>query len=372
MITPDRIDAVHVCTPAGRHLEPACLALDRGLHVLCEKPVAETFEETQGLFERAARKGVILCPSQQFPFQQGAVDAAARLASIGKIRWITAEMCTAGAATLVDSLHDDVVLNILPHPLSLIYGFLGGSISDGTWSTVRAERGEMLVTGVVRETGISIVLSTHGRPTSNSMRLIGERGAITLDLFHGFSIMEGGRVSRARKFVRPFASSVKLATAASRNSVSRALSRETEFPGLTELCRRFYLAADKRGPTPIKAEEALDLALVRDKIIAGPDGFTQNWTTSDLSYSSTHRLFVSARSTVIQSLSRDGCSFSVLIFQLPPFSGAVVTFAWPRPVRYPSVSPHDQANTIVRSSGSAEINPSSARNLSAPSQASAT
>jgi hypothetical protein len=29
----------------------------------------------------------------------------------------------------------------------------------------------------------------------------------------------------------------------------------------------FYLAADKRAPTPIKAEEALDIALVRDRII---------------------------------------------------------------------------------------------------------
>jgi predicted dehydrogenase len=268
VIRPDRIDAVHVCTPAGRHLESAHLALDRGLHVLCEKPVAETVDETQELFERAARNGVILCPSQQFPFQQGAIDAAAHLPAIGKIRWITAEMCTAGAATLVDSLHDEVVLNILPHPLSLIYGFLGGAISEGTWSPVRAERGEMLVTGVVRDTGISIVLSSHGRPTSNSMRLIGERGAITLDLFHGFSIAEDGRVSRTRKFMRPFASSAKFFAAATRNSASRALARETEFPGLTELCRRFYLAADKRGPTPITPAEALDLALVRDQVIA--------------------------------------------------------------------------------------------------------
>lgn len=268
VITPDRIDAVHVCTPAGRHVEAARLALDRGLHVLCEKPIADTLQETQELFERAARKNAVLCPSQQFPFQQGAVDAAVYLPTIGKIRWIVSEMCTAGAATLVDSLHDDVVLNILPHPLSLVYGFLGGSISDGKWSTVRAERGELLVTGVVRETGISIVLSTHGRPTSNSMRLIGERGAITLDLFHGFSIAEGGRVSRTRKFIRPFASSAKLLAAASKNSASRAVARETEFPGLTELCRRFYLAADKRAPAPITPAEALDLALVRDQIIA--------------------------------------------------------------------------------------------------------
>lgn len=268
VINPDRVDAVHVCTPAGQHVKAATIALERGIHVLCEKPIAETVEETLGLFDRAARKGLILCPSHQFPFQQGAVDAAAHLAAIGKIRWITAEMCTAGAATLVDSLHDGVVLNILPHTLSLIYGFLGGSISDGTWSTVRAERGEMLVTGIVRETGISIVLSTHGRPTANSMRIIGERGAITLDLFHGFSITEGGRVSRARKFARPFASSAKLLTAASKNSVRRGLKRETEFPGLTELCRRFYLAADKRAATPISVTEAMDIALVRDRVIA--------------------------------------------------------------------------------------------------------
>lgn len=268
VITPDRIDAVHVCTPAGRHVESAAMALDRGIHVLCEKPIAETAAETQELFDRAAGKGLILCPSLQFPFQVGAVEAAANLAAIGKIRWITAEMCTAGAATLVDSLHDEVVLGILPHPLSLIYGFLGGAISDGKWSAVRAERGEMLITGIVRDTGIAIVLSTHGRPTANSMRLIGERGAITLDLFHGFSIVESGRVSRVRKFARPFASSAKLFSKASKNAASRAMARESEFPGLTELCRKFYLAVDKRAAPPITVTEAMDIAEVRDGIIA--------------------------------------------------------------------------------------------------------
>ncbi len=268
IIRPDILDAVHVCTPAGHYVDACTIAIERGLHVLCEKPIAETAAETQSLFGIARERKVVLCPVHQFPFQRGASDAAANLTSIGRIRWITAEMCTAGAATFVDSLHDGIALDIVPHPLSLIYAFLGGELSEGSWTTPHPEKGEILVSGVVRETGIAIILSTHGRPTSNSMRLIGERGTISLDLFHGFSVMEGGRVSRIRKFTRPFAASGRLLSAASANAARRGIARETEFPGLTELCRKFYLAADKRDTPPISATEAIDIATARDLIIA--------------------------------------------------------------------------------------------------------
>lgn len=268
LIRPERLDAIHVCTPPGHHMEACNIAIERGIHVLCEKPLADSAQETQSLFDFAGERGVIVCPVHQFPFQQGAADAAASLTSIGKIRWINAEMCTAGATTVVDSRHDEILLNIVPHPLSLVYAFLGGGLADGTWATTHADRGEVLVTGTLRETGISIVLSTHGRPTCNSMRLIGERGTISLDLFHGYSIIEAGRVSRARKLARPFVFSGKNLSAASANAIRRGLARETAFPGLTELCRRFYLAADKRADAPISATEAIDIAVVRDRIAA--------------------------------------------------------------------------------------------------------
>src|SRR5688500_11222650 len=39
MLASEVLDAVVVCTPHNQHVEPALAALDRGLHVLLEKPL---------------------------------------------------------------------------------------------------------------------------------------------------------------------------------------------------------------------------------------------------------------------------------------------------------------------------------------------
>lgn len=42
MLDKCELDAVIVCTPHNAHIEPTLAALDRGLHVLLEKPTAHT------------------------------------------------------------------------------------------------------------------------------------------------------------------------------------------------------------------------------------------------------------------------------------------------------------------------------------------
>ena len=44
-----KIDFVDVTTPPYMHGEIAMAALDRGLHVLCEKPLAPTFAEASDM-----------------------------------------------------------------------------------------------------------------------------------------------------------------------------------------------------------------------------------------------------------------------------------------------------------------------------------
>ncbi len=56
------LDVLHVITPPAYHYECAKAALDRGLHVFVEKPVAFTVREVTDLYERAAARGVLLCP----------------------------------------------------------------------------------------------------------------------------------------------------------------------------------------------------------------------------------------------------------------------------------------------------------------------
>ena len=53
------LDAVVVATPDDLHAPMAAAALERGLHVLCEKPLARTAAEARALAERAARADVV-------------------------------------------------------------------------------------------------------------------------------------------------------------------------------------------------------------------------------------------------------------------------------------------------------------------------
>ena len=52
------IDLVDVCTPSATHFELSWAALEAGKHVLCEKPVAYDFRETQRAAAFAASKGL--------------------------------------------------------------------------------------------------------------------------------------------------------------------------------------------------------------------------------------------------------------------------------------------------------------------------
>ncbi|MEV4776170.1 Gfo/Idh/MocA family protein [Microbacterium sp. LWH12-1.2] len=61
LLTRGDIDVIDICTPGHLHAEIAIAALDAGIHVLCEKPLANSVEEAERMAaaaERAAVKGV--------------------------------------------------------------------------------------------------------------------------------------------------------------------------------------------------------------------------------------------------------------------------------------------------------------------------
>lgn len=60
MMDNEQLDAVVVTTPHSLHAEPVLAALERGLPVLNEKPMATSFDDCRQMVETAERKGLIL------------------------------------------------------------------------------------------------------------------------------------------------------------------------------------------------------------------------------------------------------------------------------------------------------------------------
>ena len=114
---------------------------------------------------------------------------------------------------------------------------------------------------------LGLIVSLHGRPTRNTVRVIGERGSVEVDLFHGFAFVESGAVSRYHKLVRPFARSVLTFAAGGVNLLGRIRRREPAYPGLRELVRLFHQAIREGRDAPISPADALAVAEARDALL---------------------------------------------------------------------------------------------------------
>ncbi len=88
--TPD-LDFVDVCVPPSEHARFAHAALDRGLHVLCEKPLATSPEDARAMLEHAVRARRVLFPCHNYKHAPviRAVRRALDSGVIGKVNLVT-------------------------------------------------------------------------------------------------------------------------------------------------------------------------------------------------------------------------------------------------------------------------------------------
>jgi predicted dehydrogenase len=263
-VTP--VDVVHVCTPLASHRGLIEEALARGCHVIAEKPLAPSAGETEQLLCLAADGGRMLVPVHQALFQRGVLRATELLPSIGPLLHFESSACTAGADGRSPAGRDDVALEILPHPLSLVCRMISPDMGEAQWHVRRAHAGEVRADGIVAGTTVSLLVSTRGRPTTNTVCVIGEHGTVQLDLFHGFAVHLRGRATRASKIAQPFLAGAGVLAAATLNLGRRVAQREPAYPGLTELIRRTYAAAAGSGAAPVSPAETLSVATARDQI----------------------------------------------------------------------------------------------------------
>lgn len=59
MLDKENLDAVHICLPHHLHAKVACAAFERGIHVLCEKPMDVDLQSAESAVQKAKEKNVL-------------------------------------------------------------------------------------------------------------------------------------------------------------------------------------------------------------------------------------------------------------------------------------------------------------------------
>ena len=85
------IDAIYLATPNADHTTFVVKALEAGIHVLCEKPMAPTVEECQQMIDASRRSGAKLMIAYRLHFEEATVEAieTVREGTIGEPRFFS-------------------------------------------------------------------------------------------------------------------------------------------------------------------------------------------------------------------------------------------------------------------------------------------
>jgi predicted dehydrogenase len=128
----DRVDAISIAVPTPLHFEIGRAALERGVHVLMEKPIATTVEEARALVDLANKNRCVLQVGHLERFNPAIVAAAGRLK---RPRFVESHRLAPFKQRGTDV---SVVLDLMIHDIDLIQELVGEPIEsiDAVGATV--------------------------------------------------------------------------------------------------------------------------------------------------------------------------------------------------------------------------------------------
>ena len=189
----DRVDAVVLTLPNHLHAPVGCELLSRGIHVLCEKPLAATREECERLRKSARESGSILAVGYYTQFYPSTELTRQLIHSnfLGRLRSLDYEFGTAGSWETLSGYNlsrqnsgGGVLVVSGSHFLDRMLYFFEGvtvvSYADDSRGGVEANcvlSFECSLNGDVIE-GRAIFSKTH--LLRNRLRIVGQRGALEI------------------------------------------------------------------------------------------------------------------------------------------------------------------------------------------------
>jgi predicted dehydrogenase len=193
MLEAARPDGISVTTVEHEHVEPTCAALERGIGVLVEKPMATTIEGAERMVETAVRTGSPLVPAHilRFAAPHRALRREVVAGSLGRVLAIAArrDRTTAIAETYA-RVHPALLTAV--HDIDQVLWLTGTRIvrvralevrrpdrpqPDGVWAQLELASGTIatVATAMLHPAGASIA-------TSDRLEVYGTDGVAAIDM----------------------------------------------------------------------------------------------------------------------------------------------------------------------------------------------
>jgi predicted dehydrogenase len=177
------VDALTIVVPTPAHHAVARAAIDRGRHVLIEKPLAVTLEEADDILAAAHRRGVLVQTGHVERFNR-AIRAA--LPVIDQPRFVESDRLAPFSPRGADV---PVVLDLMIHDIDLVRTLVGGHVIDAaaigmpvlTTSIDFANARLTFDSGAVA----NITASRVSKERYRKLRIVQRDGYLSLDLAKG-------------------------------------------------------------------------------------------------------------------------------------------------------------------------------------------
>lgn len=181
----DKLDAVYIASPHDTHYEYAKKALEKGKHVLCEKPMVLKKSEAEELFDLAKEKGCILMEAIKTAYTPGfnQLINVAKSGAIGEIRDVEAaftRLTEEGKREVTDVKYGGAFIEFGSYCLLPIVKLLGKDYKEVRFQSIPMENGIDAYTKVSFEYDNGFALTKNGVAvkTEGQLLIAGTKGYI--------------------------------------------------------------------------------------------------------------------------------------------------------------------------------------------------
>lgn len=201
------IDVASICTPPSSHENLACTAMQNGVHVICEKPLAHTSQSARVMCQCAADTGMLLVTAYKFRFFANVLWAKTLLdeGKLGKVvfarnifagqidmsdRWFSKKEISGGGVMLDNGVHSIDLLRFL-------FGEVDGvfAVARNAGQPMEVEDSCRLMLNMSSSIWASVDLSWVAGQSQNILEIHGTDGLVELWWNGGSFVPKSGEPS---------------------------------------------------------------------------------------------------------------------------------------------------------------------------------